>query len=182
MQPMGEIGQALEGVDLQALHLDRDELLLRPTWWPSPSPGVRRAEEVLRRQYETATILEGVWISNKGEGAIDSKALIGGGAEHDNGWAAMVLQSVIQAGLPDLARANGGGAGVGRGGVAGRRAARLNNLGCARLWLGEWAATKQAFTKASNIFPTPLSAPDPSPSGARRWPLWPTKSGRPPAG
>jgi hypothetical protein len=165
-QPLSDINRELRGIDLTALELDREALMLRPSWWPSPSPGVSVAESMLLEQRKQARVVDGVWITGKGEGPVESKELIGGDPQDDNGWVCMVLQTSIDGRLPDMApddqKPNEGEHAFER-----LQAGRLNNLGCARIWTGDWAGAQTALTAAKSM--TPPSVAGVSDQVQRRW-------------
>jgi len=153
MQPMADIKHTLEGLDIEALSLDVENLLLRPSWWPSKSPGVRAAQDELDNTRARARLATGIVISHKNGGLVDSKLIIGrdeGSDAHDNRWAAMVLTELIEGNLPDP-NPNAAPSTNPQEDADRLRAARLNNLGCAFLWLSEWRSAQSKYREAQKI-------------------------------
>src|SRR5207302_9807767 len=96
MNPLDEIERTLEGVNLRDLGLDRAELLLHPTWWPSRGPSVERAQQVLNEARSAALLVSGVWIPGKDGAPVACEDEIGRKEGDDNRWAAMMPQSLLE--------------------------------------------------------------------------------------
>jgi hypothetical protein len=144
--PLYEIERALEGLNLRALGLDRDELVLRASWWPSRGPDVVSAERKLDEERSRAVLAPGVWIYSPASKTVEiTQEVIGKDA--DNRWAVSVLQMLIDRGAADVEHPEP------HDSAATLPPKRWNNLGCARLWLYDWAGAQQAFAQASELDP-----------------------------
>src|SRR5689334_7986625 len=96
---MQNIELALRGVNLRALGLDHEQLLLRATWWPSRGPGVAAADKKLDEERSKARLLPGVWIYGETSAPVECTSEVIG-ATADDRWAASMLQMLIERNAP----------------------------------------------------------------------------------
>jgi hypothetical protein len=185
MDAMADVRQAIQDVDVRALRLDPETLLLRPSWWPAPSPPPDQVERTFNVERTKVVLISGVFIYDSKGGVVDSALLIGDdtgesrGKGRDNGWAAMLLDSLIRDRAPNPessttvdqpSASEGTSPSVRRIDVkdpVALHAARLNNLGCAQVWLCAWGQAQRAFEDAKKTRPpqAPPSSSRPERSG-----------------